>query len=170
MKRLFVGLAVLLLLLVSPVFAGTLDVKVEGTTVGGSFANSIDFTGNVSGSGAGSTKTIDVGGSVEKITLGFETVVAGDNGTVFLSGDTGTTFTLPAAATGLTFTFVEGSTTNASTVNAAGADTFINYGTDAATATLTSTAGDDADSVSISGASGGWYVIDMASNVWTGTE
>lgn len=170
MRKYLVGLvAFLLLLLVIPAWA-QVDVQVEGTTVGGGFANAINFTGNVTGSGTGSTKAIDVGGSIEKITGGTETVVAADNGTVFISDDTGTSFTLPAAAAGMTFTFVEGATTNSSTVNAAGTDQFFNYGLPGDTDTLTSSAGRLADSVTVAGTSGGWYVIDTGNAAWTASQ
>ena len=170
MKKLFIGLAVFLLLLsVSPAWA--LDVKVEGTTVGGSFASSVNFTGAVSGSGNFSEKTIRIGGAIEVLTSETETVVAADNGTIFITPTDGCTFTLPAAAAGLTFTFVEGSTTATATVNTTGSDAFVNFGeVSGPTGTLTSTAGDVADSVTIAGSSSGWYVIDMGAAAWTTTE
>ncbi len=59
MKRIFLAL-MLLAFFATPAFA-ELEVQVDGVVVGGSFATQVNFTGNVSGSGAGSIKTIVIG-------------------------------------------------------------------------------------------------------------
>ncbi len=58
MKRIFLAL-MLLSFFAYPAFA-ELEVQVDGVVVGGSFATQVNFTGDVSGSGSGSIKTIGI--------------------------------------------------------------------------------------------------------------
>ncbi len=168
MKRIFLILT-LFAFFASPAFA--LEIKVDGVVVGGSFATQLNFSGDVSGSGVGSQKNIVIGGAgggvVEFVTATLDTVVAADDNTTFVSTGTGTTYTLPAAALGLQFSFVAGGTEARVTIDTASVSDTINYLSLDAGDKLESTTKASSDSVTLVGDdSNNWFVIDMGSNSW----
>ena len=68
MKRIFLSL-LLLAFFAYPAFA-ELEVQVDGTVVGGSFASQVNFTGDVTGSGDSSLKTIVIGSNEKSVQFG----------------------------------------------------------------------------------------------------
>ena len=168
MKRIFLAI-MLLAFFAFPAFA--LEVKVDGVVVGGSFATQVNFTGDVTGSGAGSEKTINIGGTggetVEFVIASTDTVVTADDETIFVSTESGTLYTLPAAAAGLKFTFVAGGSNTVVTVDTASASDTINYLSLDAGDKIQSAALASADSVTLVGDdSNNWYIVGMGSEPW----
>jgi len=170
--------ALLLLFFVGPAYAN-LEFSQDGTRVGGVGIRA-NFTGDVTVTGAYSDKTIDIGTdggmTVEVVSDTEETVVAGDSPRRFIM--TATTeinlVNLPAAADNLIYQIVDGGVSGGTlgqgvVIHPASGDT-IKYAPDgeialAANERLRSN-GDTGDSVTLVGASGVWYVVDMGAREW----
>ncbi len=168
MKRIFALSLAMLLLLVSPAFAGV-DVQVNGTTVGGSFADHINFTGKVAGTGATNTKVIVVGATIEIVdATTLETLTTADSPRIVVMAASDASaisiVTLPNAAAGLWFQIAAG-TQQTIEVNPGRSIDIISYLTLDPGDNLVS-AGLTGDSVTIVGASQIWYVVDTGSSAW----
>lgn len=169
MKKL--AIVILLMLLAFPVMA-SVRLQSEGEDVG--MVGYINITGDATTTlSDGMIGTIDIiGGAssdIEVVTASNDTVTTADDGTIFVYTNTSDnkTITLPTAAAGLEFGFVDGgcASTTISIDPASTADTIKYLNLDAGDK-LTSS-GATGDSVTLAGASGAWYVIGMGSEAWT---
>lgn len=172
MKRIFLSLAVFLLLFsVSPVF-GQVEVQEDGVTIGGS-AIRLNFRG-AEVSGEGTDKDIQVGLKVEIVTATEDTVTTADSPRRFISTGTSafglSTFTLPTAATGLEYAFSDGvGTTTVAHVlklQPQSGDNILYGNPPLDDGDKLNSSGATGDSVHIVGGSGVWYVVGMGSEAW----
>ena len=163
MKKILTLLVVMLFLVTSSALAAV-AVKDSGSYEGE--ATVLDF-GNMGISLNGTTASISAN-PVEVVSTATKTITAAENGEMYISTyPSGTsTFTLPAAAVGLEYSFVSGKGLTV-TIDTASTDDTINY--------LTLDAGDTIDSNAATGDSirltcgraNIWDVTDMGSSAWT---
>lgn len=164
MRKYLIILALVLFLAVPSVFAAV-GIQKDDVRVGGD-ATTLNFEGGVAVSSiTGARKLIIIQPTIEVISDVSKTVTTADSGKTFVS-TVATTYSLPLASAGLTYSFVDGDGDTIS-VDPGTAD-FISFTAarmdDGDKITSTGVSG---DSVTLSGASGVWYVIDMGNTVWT---
>lgn len=156
------------------VYVGGLPVNNAANTQGDTFSGAVNFTAGVTGLNAGCVT----------VPTAAETVVtAAQSGTTFLAtkGSATQTFTLPAVAAGLKYTFICGHASGEILIDQAASEvivvtTFAAVGADADTAIVTTAAGTGikntaatnavGDSVTLVSDGVGWYGVGITSGIW----
>lgn len=156
------------------VFAA-IEVKENGVVKG--IINSINATGDVTVAVSGSVATFDVtseGGFVNEIVTDTEkTVTAADTGKRFIfttntgGPDNQVLVHLPAAATGLTYSFVDGGAGARMVIEPQAGDLIVYLGGTMVAGDRLQSAGDSGNTVTFVGGSGVWYVVNTGDAAWT---